>query len=368
MNERHTAESWYKKKENLWILGGIVTAFLAISVPFSILYGTGWKISYNQFEKLGVVGDFFGGTTVGLFTLASIIMVTAAIVMQKEELKMQRKELELTRKEYEKTRKEYEITNETMVRQKFETTFFNMITLHHNNTDKLHHKGFEGNEVIKDALDTFSDYYYDLVSSKFKKSYITDDYEEVVDLIKYLQVHGIKYLKTHEFKELESVQTSIKAEVESAFEKLDFRELVKTKLEKKMIKEFFSVAFQRVDENLISEAYYEFDINYDGVLNSYFNSITTIIKFLSESEFEKEDKQNGTHKNKIYRELLFSQFSPHEMMLIYYFAKYSPSNEWLLEELKSYNLFYPRLSETLYKFWSVDRKNIDKMIQISMNK
>lgn len=353
LNENHTDESWYKKKENLWILGGIVTAFIAIIVPFSILYGTGWEISYNQFQNLGVVGDFFGGTTVGLFTLASIIMVTAAIVMQKEELKMQRKELELTRKEFEKARKEYEITNDTMVRQQFETTFFNMITLHHSNTDKLHNNGFDGNEVIKDALNTFSDYYYDLVSSKFKKSYIADDFEEVVDLINILQMYPVE--------EVRSVQTNIRSEVVDVFEKLDFRKLKKAKVEERMIKEFFRVAFRKPDENLISQAYYEFEIKHHSILSSYFNSITTIIKFLSESKFEKEDKKNVTQTNSIYREILFSQFSPHEMMMIYYFAKYTSSNEWLLEELKTYNLFYPRLGETSYKFWPVDRKNIEEL-------
>lgn len=114
---------WLSRKENIVIIIGSVIAVIAIATPFSILLLTGWNISYKQFNKLGVVGDFFGGTTVGLLSLASIIFVIAAIVMQKEELALQREEVR-------KTREEYEITNKTMKKQQFENTFFNMITLH----------------------------------------------------------------------------------------------------------------------------------------------------------------------------------------------------------------------------------------------
>lgn len=341
---------------------GILLIVTAVFMPFRLRDYYKPKIeNYKTIADLGTIGDFIGGTTVAFLTAASVFLLLATILMQRKEIKISQQSIdELVKQtnasieQAEEAKKEAQITNETMKRQQFETTFFNMVTLHHNNTDKLSNKEFKGNDVIKDALKTFSDYYYDLVSSKFKKSYLTDDYEEVVDLIKYLQMHGIK--------EVASVQTSIKAEVTDAFEKLNFRELIKANVEKRMIKEFFSNAYQRVDENLISEAYYEFEIKHDSILSSYFNSIITIIKLLSESEFEKEDKQNSTQNNKIYREILFSQFSPHEMMMIYYFAKYSSSNEWLLEELITYNLFYPRLGETLYKFWPIDKKNIEELI------
>ena len=341
---------------------GILLIVTAVFMPFRLRDYYKPKIeNYKTIADLGTIGDFIGGTTVAFLTAASVFLLLATILMQRKEIKISQQSIdELVKQtnasieQAEEAKKEAQITNETMKRQQFETTFFNMVTLHHNNTDKLSNKEVKGNDVIKDALKTFSDYCYDLVSSKFKKSYLTDDYEEVVDLIKYLQMYGIK--------EVASVQTSIKAEVIVAFEKINFRELIEANVEKKMIKEFFSYAYQRIDENLISEAYYEFEIKHDSILSSYFNSIIIIIKLLSESEFEKEDKQNSTQNNKIYREILFSQFSPHEMMMIYYFAKYSSSNEWLLEELKTYNLFYPRLGETLYKFWPVDKKNIEELI------
>ncbi|WP_255323632.1 putative phage abortive infection protein [Priestia megaterium] len=341
---------------------GILLIVTAIFMPFRLRDYYKPKIeNYKTIADLGTIGDFIGGTTVAFLTAASVFLLLATIIMQRKEIKISQqsidelvKQTKASKEQAQEARKEAQITNETMKRQQFETTFFNMVSLHHNNTDKLSNKEFKGNDVIKDALKTFSDYYYEFASSKFKESYLADDYNEVVDFIKDLKMHGIN--------EVASVQTSIKAEVEEVFEELDFRKLLKEKPKMRMLKEFRSYAYIERKEDLISEAYQKFEINFDGVLSSYFNSITTIIKFLSESEFEKEDKQNGTHNNKIYREILFSQFSPHEMMLIYYFVKYMPSNEWLLEELKTYNLFYPRLSETLYLFWSIDKKNIEELL------
>ncbi|WP_257148022.1 putative phage abortive infection protein [Bacillus sp. AW] len=115
---------WFLKKENWWILLGILVIAVAIATPFAILYTLGWKFDYEQFNKLGVVGDFFGGTTVGLFTLASIMFVIAAIVMQKKELALQRVELQLTRDEFS-------IGNNTAKVQQIDNAFFNMLTLHH---------------------------------------------------------------------------------------------------------------------------------------------------------------------------------------------------------------------------------------------
>ncbi|HEE9033891.1 TPA: hypothetical protein R2I11_004202 [Bacillus cereus] len=117
-------KSWFSKKENWWIILGILTILIAIATPFGILYKLGWDINYRQFEKLGAVGDYFGGTTVGLFTLASIMFVIAAIVMQKKELELQRSELKLTRDEFK-------TGNDTAKIQQIDNAFFNMLTLHH---------------------------------------------------------------------------------------------------------------------------------------------------------------------------------------------------------------------------------------------
>ncbi|MGN7403415.1 putative phage abortive infection protein [Cytobacillus praedii] len=165
---------WISRKENIVIIIGGVIALIALSTPFTILFKTGWIISYEQFEKLGVVGDFFGGTTVGLLSLASIVFVIAAIVMQKEELALQREEVK-------KTREEYEVTNQTMKKQQFDNTFFNMISLHNDilNTIEVKQTDFSfpraGGTFVKEKIQVFKsrsaiEYLYKEINVEFNVS------------------------------------------------------------------------------------------------------------------------------------------------------------------------------------------------------
>lgn len=344
------------------IVLGIVLLYTAAKMPFEVRDFYKDKVAgYKNIGDLGTIGDFIGGTTVGFLTASSVVLLLATILMQRKEIKISQrsikelvKQTESSVKQAEEAKKETQITNETMKKQQFETTFFNMISLHQNNVDKLSYEDMKGNEVIKSSLSAFFNYYIENANNKFKEKCLKDNYDEIVDLI--------EYLKMVKIPEMVSVQTSIKQEVLTAYENLDFKEIINYHNGHKMIRAFFEYAYSKADEGLISYAYYEFEFKHYDILGSYFNSIVTIIKFLHESQYEKEDKENNTQLNQIYREVFFSQFSPHEMMLFYYYVKYSHLNEWLLEELKTYNIFYPRLLETLYLFWSVDNKNIQELL------
>ncbi|MEM5598392.1 hypothetical protein AAHB53_22520 [Niallia circulans] len=81
-------------------------------------------------------------------------MLVAAIVMQKEELSLQRKELKATRNEYE-------ITNATMKKQQFESTFFNMINLQQNILKEIQIDGIYGRDAIKELYNSLEKYYND---------------------------------------------------------------------------------------------------------------------------------------------------------------------------------------------------------------
>lgn len=72
-------------------------------------------------EARGQFGDMFGAVN-ALFSGWAFVGVIVAILLQKEELELQRKELK-------ETRKEFKDQNETMKRQRFENTFFNMMSL-----------------------------------------------------------------------------------------------------------------------------------------------------------------------------------------------------------------------------------------------
>ncbi len=130
-SDNKSFKNWIKDESN-WIIAGIITISLAVATPFIIYFASKSTLSADSFSKLGTVGDFLGGTTVGLLSLASILFLISTIVMQRKELGMQREELQLTREELAKANEQYKITNETMLKQQFETTFFNMINMHNN--------------------------------------------------------------------------------------------------------------------------------------------------------------------------------------------------------------------------------------------
>lgn len=126
-NSRNADENKDVKKG--WFVAGIITISLAIFLPFIIMMISGTSFSVSKLGELGAVGDFFGGSTIGLLSIASIFFIIHTISIQSKELSLQRQELHLTRNELEETRKVHEAANRTQYIQRFETTFFNMLSL-----------------------------------------------------------------------------------------------------------------------------------------------------------------------------------------------------------------------------------------------
>lgn len=113
-----------------WFNAGIITISLAVFLPFIIMVLSDTSFSVSKIGELGTVGDFFGGTTIGLLSIASIFFIIHTISIQSKELSLQRQELQLTRTELEETRKVHEESNKTQLIQRFETTFFNLLSRH----------------------------------------------------------------------------------------------------------------------------------------------------------------------------------------------------------------------------------------------
>src|SRR5687768_2418352 len=98
------------------------------------------KFFFKDLGESGTFGDTFGAIN-ALFTgfafaglIITIIMQRDQLELQRKELKLQRKELrltrtelKLTREEFILTRREFQIQNDTLSRQRFETTFFNLM-------------------------------------------------------------------------------------------------------------------------------------------------------------------------------------------------------------------------------------------------
>lgn len=145
-----------------------VLASVGLMMPFLTLgLGSFWQKEY--FEKVGVIGDWFGGTTAPLIGLAGFIMIVAAYLAQQEELKLtresldaQREELELTREEMKLTRLEFEEQNATLARQRFENTFFQLLSLHHTIVKEIQYQGkkvYRGREYFYHAYTAYNQLY-----------------------------------------------------------------------------------------------------------------------------------------------------------------------------------------------------------------
>ncbi|PFL65071.1 hypothetical protein COJ27_09555 [Bacillus cereus] len=350
-DEKENTERWAKFLT--WI--GFALVPIAVAMPFIV-----YNFDFSYLTKLGAVGDFIGGTTVTFLTGASVFLLIATNIMQRKELQISRQSIDqlveqtaASVQQAKEAKVETQITNETMKRQQFETTFFNMINLHQNILDRLRRGNDKGHEVIESCLESLKSNYDFVATEQFKKMYETNNYEAIVDLY--------EYLKKKKVSGFEWVPLNDKELVLEAFGELNFNDIFKFVEEKEIIWDFMQLVRIKHYDDLIYEAYSRMRFNYDSCLGGYFNAINVIIKFLHENQGEMENKNENYQDNKIYREIFFSQLSSSEMMLLYYHVKYSREHEWLLNELKVCNLFYPSLMRKRHMFGDIDKKNIEEL-------
>ena len=112
-------------KSRLWIW--IVLAIIGVIAAWGLSW---WLINKNIdcSTERGTFGDMFGAVN-ALFSGLAFAGLIVTLLYQKEELKLQREELKETRNELNAQKLEFQEQNKTMKRQRFENTFFNMLSL-----------------------------------------------------------------------------------------------------------------------------------------------------------------------------------------------------------------------------------------------
>lgn len=120
------------------------TTKIAIFVGVGILLlwgGSWWLISQNfhNYEERGTFGDMFGAIN-ALFSGLAFGGLIITLLYQKDELELQRAELQETREEMARQRNEFEEQNKTLKRQRFENTFFNMLSLQQEIVSNLYYE------------------------------------------------------------------------------------------------------------------------------------------------------------------------------------------------------------------------------------
>ncbi len=122
-------------------------------------------------EKISQFGDAIGGIVGSIWSLAGVILFYVALTEQRKDIQINREalntqiealnkqieEFELQRHELEETREVFKEQSETLRIQRFENTFFQLISLHHDLVDKLKFsksgKSFERREMLIEACD-----------------------------------------------------------------------------------------------------------------------------------------------------------------------------------------------------------------------
>ena len=116
----------WMKKHIVWVmLGGVIALFLLNMSLILVNNDPNWRGTFG--DQFGAVNALFSGLAfAGL--IYTIILQRRDLELQRNDLKLQREELALTRKEMEEQTAEFEKQNETLRIQRFENTFFNMLS------------------------------------------------------------------------------------------------------------------------------------------------------------------------------------------------------------------------------------------------
>lgn len=118
---------------NIWHKYKILCVLLIVCALLYIVLQIGsWLFIKNPNE----FGDTAGWIN-GIFSAMAFAGVIYAIFMQRDELELQRVELIETRNELSAQREEFRIQNDTLKRQRFENTFFNMLQIQQQITDNI---------------------------------------------------------------------------------------------------------------------------------------------------------------------------------------------------------------------------------------
>jgi len=233
-------------------------------------------------------GSLIGGLVGSIWTLASIILFYIALVEQRkatnhqreaiddqkkaieinvkalnaqvESLKIQTKEFELQRQELTQTREVFSEQSKTLKLQQFESTFFNMLNLHHQ---------------IVNAID--------IVKTDFE--YVEGSFLSFTDNTK-------------------KIERTLNARDCFAYFYSEYQDYYQTNA-----KEYEKEREGGKENELINKSYTKFYNHYQSDLGHYFRNLYNILKFI--------DKKNPGDKY-FYSNLLRAQLSPYELIMLFY--------------------------------------------------
>lgn len=372
---------------------GILLIISAIAMPVIVKNYYDSRIEgYENISDLGGIGDFIGGTTVAFLTAASVVLLLATIIMQRKEIKISQlsikelvKQTEATVRQAEEAREETKISNVTMKKQQFETTFFNMINLHHRILGEIKINDSHGREAIKYFYGSVKKNYETKVkiiySNSLKEEALAGDIEILNDLVKqiYLALELDWFKKEfeneyyHEFYNYgeedsyelsENFYKSIKESTNNKWNEkkknllLHYEVNIKGNITeyKKILSrnalDFYE--FKDVDNHYLLKFNEEYNKNplkelrreayessykeKENQIGHYYRNLYRIVKLIQSEDFGLDEKNTDFEKSK-YRGILRAQLSSYELLMVFYNVAYSEKGEKFKELLKDTNFF-----------------------------
>ncbi|MGG1638257.1 putative phage abortive infection protein [Paenibacillus sp. NRS-1760] len=139
------------KKEPIDIL---ITMAVIIFIVWA-LSGAFVVLAFKKPDGPGTFGDMFGAIN-SLFSGLAFSGIIYTIMIQRNELSLQREELALQREEIRKSTEELAGQKEQMVIQRFETTFFNLLSMQNELTNSIEISHMiRGRKVFKEIHEEF---------------------------------------------------------------------------------------------------------------------------------------------------------------------------------------------------------------------
>jgi hypothetical protein len=122
------------------IVTGIVSAFVCL-IAGSLEWSGGkqalLKGNAQELINLGNYGSYLQGTTASFWALAGVCLIFVAFLGQMLQLRLQQREMEMTREDLEEQKKQLASQNESIKRQTFETSLFQLLSLQNEITQQL---------------------------------------------------------------------------------------------------------------------------------------------------------------------------------------------------------------------------------------
>lgn len=196
INYLKSISNYFKNKKILTEKNSKLLLWIGLSLFLLGIVFFIWKESFTISDKLNSekaahFGDFIGGIVGSLWSLAGVILFYIALKEQRVDiktnretleaqvkaLKLQIKEFQLQRTELSETRKVFEEQSKTLKIQRFENTFFQLLSLHHELVDKLNFNrrlpigGFElleKRKVLSSAFEDLEKKFYHSNNSNFR--------------------------------------------------------------------------------------------------------------------------------------------------------------------------------------------------------